>query len=158
LAARGVPVTPTTFVGPQDDIATTALPDGDLVVKPAVGAGSLDTERYVPERHDDALAHIGRLQDQGRVVMVQPYLHGVDTEGETACIHFNGAYSHAIRKGPILRPDGTTFVEGLYAAEEITAREPSEAERAVAELVLAAVPFAAPLLYARVDLVPGPDG
>ena len=43
--------------------------------------------------------------------------------------------------------------------EHITAREPSAAELEVARAVLAAVPGGADsLLYARVDLIPGPDG
>ena len=52
--------------------------------------------------------------------MVQPYLPAVDHDGETALVFFAGELSHAVRKGPILRPDGTVFVEGLYAEEEIT--------------------------------------
>jgi hypothetical protein len=50
-------------------------------------------------------------------------------------------------------------VDGLYKVEEFSAREPSPAERAVAGRALAAVPGGADrLLYARVDLIPGPDG
>ncbi len=45
---------------------------------------------------------------------------------------------------------------GLYKLEDITPRVPTDAERAVARQVLAAAP--ADLLYARVDLIPGPDG
>jgi hypothetical protein len=44
----------------------------------------------------------------------------------------------------------------LYRREEISHREPSAAEHAAAHRVLAAVP--GDLLYARVDLIPGPDG
>jgi hypothetical protein len=48
---------------------------------------------------------------------------------------------------------------GLYRPERITARQPSPAQAKVAEKVLAAIPGgAAGLLYARVDLIPGPDG
>jgi hypothetical protein len=50
-------------------------------------------------------------------------------------------------------------VEGLYKAEAIKAREPSRAERALADQVLAAMPSSlSPLLYARVDVIPGSDG
>jgi hypothetical protein len=50
-------------------------------------------------------------------------------------------------------------VEGLYKAERIDPRTATDTERAVAEKVLAAVPGGADqLLYARVDLIPGPDG
>ena len=70
----------------------------------------------------------------------------------------DGAYSHAIRKGPILQP-GTGFVETLYAPEDISPRTPSDAERALAERVLDATPGGRDALtYARVDLLPRPSG
>ena len=54
---------------------------------------------------------------------------------------------------------GAGFVEGLFAVEEITPREPSEKERAVAEAVLDAVPMGRnALTYARVDLVKSDAG
>jgi hypothetical protein len=88
--------------------------------------------------------------------MIQPYLSAVDTRGETALVYLGGTFSHAIRKGALL--DGPDVgVEGLYKPETITAREPSPAELAVGDQVLAAVPDGTDLLYARVDLIPGPD-
>lgn len=163
LADAGVPVVPTTWVTPGETWSPPA--DGEYVVKPAVSAGSKDTGRYdlADEEHRRlAAAHVARLQAAGRLVMVQPYLAAVDTVGETALIYFAGpaglAYSHAIRKGPMLTgPD--TCVAGLYKEEKIEARTPTAAERAAAERVLAAVPGGSGgLLYARVDLIPGPDG
>lgn len=156
LARAGVAVTPTTWIEPGDPIQ---LPAGEIVVKPAISAGARDTARYAPDLHGEARAHVARLQAQGRTVMVQPYLAKVDAEGETALLFFGGAFSHAIRKGPILLPGTTSMVEGLFAKEDIRAREPSAAERALAERTLDAVPGGrAELLYARVDVVPGPDG
>jgi hypothetical protein len=50
-------------------------------------------------------------------------------------------------------------VDGLYKPEEFAAREPTAAERDCAARALAAVPGGADrLLYARVDLIPGPAG
>jgi hypothetical protein len=90
--------------------------------------------------------------------MLQPYMAHVDDAGETALLYIGGRFSHAIRKGAML--DGPDLgVAGLYKEERIDPRTPSAAEHAVAEQVLAAVPGGtADLLYARVDLVPGPDG
>ena len=83
---------------------------------------------------------------------------GVDDEGETALVYLGGSFSHAVRKSALLRP-GQPPGQDLYLAEEITAREPTPSEHAVAERALAAVPGnGADLLYARVDLLPGPDG
>jgi O-ureido-D-serine cyclo-ligase len=158
LAAAGVPVPPTRFLHPGDDVAESLADAGEVVVKPAIGAGSIDTQRYLAERGAEAIAHAERLLADGRDILVQPYLGAVDDHGETAVVLFGGELSHAIRKGPILRPDGTVFVEGLYAEEQITARAPTPEELAVARAALAAVPRVhGPLAYARVDIAPGPD-
>ncbi|MEU6075300.1 hypothetical protein [Micromonospora sp. NPDC047074] len=163
LSAAGVPAVPTTWVGPGESWRPGER--GEYVVKPAVSVGSRDTGRYDladPEHRDLAAAHVRRLSDAGRLTMVQPYLDAVDTAGETALLFLAGpdgpAFSHAIRKGPMLAgPDLGT--EGLFRPEEIAARAATPAQLAVAERALAAVPGGARrLLYARVDLIPGPDG
>jgi glutathione synthase/RimK-type ligase-like ATP-grasp enzyme len=148
LAAAGVPTVPTAWVAPGDPYAP---PAGEHVVKPTVSAGARDTARYAPG--EDSTGHVRRLQGQGRTAMVQPYLEAVDEDGETALLFVDGALSHAARKAPVLVPD-------LADPEdvEITARTPSDGERAVAERALAALPFDEPLLYARVDLLPSPNG
>ena len=155
LAAAGLPVVVTTWVGPGDAYE---VPTVEHVVKPAVSGGSKDTARYRPGEEDASRAHVTALQAQERLVMVQPYLRAVDEVGETGLLFLDGRFSHAIRKGAILRPGGA-LVTGLYAEEAIEAREPSAAERELAEVVLDALPYPrAELLYARVDLVPGADG
>ncbi len=161
LAAAGVPVVPTQFVDPGTDVAAWRPPAGEsgFVVKPAVSAGSRDTMRYRAGSDEAARAHVGRLLAAGRTVMVQPYLDAVDDLGETALLYFDGVFSHAIRKGPLLKPevDGARVAD-LYLAEDISPRAPSAEELATAERALAAVPGAQAPTYARVDLVPGPDG
>ncbi len=64
-----------------------------------------------------------------------------------------------MRKGPLLTP-GMDLVGDLFLQEEMSPREPSDAERELADAVLAAVPagLGEDLLYARVDLLPSPDG
>ena len=155
LAKRGVPVIESHFLAPGDDPAT--LPDlEEFVVKPTVGAGSRDAQRYLRRERDAAVAHAKRLLDQDRHVLVQPYLKAVDEQGETALLFFDGQFSHAIRKGPLLkRGEGST--QALFAAEKIQSRTPSAAEHEVAAKVLAALPFEMPV-YARVDLLPSADG
>jgi hypothetical protein len=158
LARAGVPIVPTTWIGAGEAFTP---PPGEYVIKPAVSAGSKDTGRYQPADADLARAHIARLQEAGRLVMVQPYLPAVDSYGETALLFFASPqtgrleFSHAIRKGPMLAGPDTGF-DGLYVPEAITARVPGDAEHEVARRVLAAAPEG--LLYARVDLIPGPDG
>lgn len=155
LDGAGVPTVPTTFVLPGESFA---LPqDAEVVVKPVISAGAKDTARYADSDAAGARAHADRLLADGRAVMIQPYQKAVDSAGETAVIHLGGVYSHSARKGPILMR-GNGLADDLFAPEEITPREPSGQERAVASRALEALPFAASdLLYARVDLVPGDD-
>jgi O-ureido-D-serine cyclo-ligase len=159
LARAGVPVVPSMFVEPGGNAA--AIVDAllalhsaarDIVVKPAVGAGSRDAQRHVRGDRDAIIAHIQRLLGKNRSVLLQPYLDHVDEHGETALLFFDGVFSHAIRKGPLLKrgEDSTT---GLYAEETIAPRTPSADELSVAQSALAAMPFGQPLLYARVDLI-----
>ena len=156
LARARVPVVPTAWLEPGQP---PVLPEWDeLVVKPAVSAGARDTARYRAAARADAVVHAASLLGDGRVVMVQPYVADVDRAGETALVFIGGEYSHAIAKGPILRP-GAGPVEGLFAPEEIEPRTATAAERELAEAVLAAVPGGAEgLLYARVDVVIDGDG
>ena len=159
LAAAGVPVVPTSWVEPGDTWAPPV--DGDWVIKPAVSAGSKDTGRYDladPSHRELAITHVARLQQANRLVMIQPYLPAVDSYGETAALYIDRAYSHSIRKGPLLEgPDlGET---GLYKEETVSVRLPTPAELKVAEAALAAVPGGSDrLLYARIDMIPGADG
>ncbi|MER7592290.1 hypothetical protein ABTW72_32570 [Micromonospora sp. NPDC127501] len=164
LSAAGVPTVPTSWIEPGEGWQLPAE-TGEYVLKPAVSAGSQDTGRYDladPEHRDLAAAHVRRLSEAGRVTMVQPYLRAVDTEGETALLFLAGpdglAFSHAIRKGPMLSgPD--LGPDGLYKTEEISASTARPEQLAVAEQTLATVPGGTrQLLYARVDLIPGPDG
>jgi O-ureido-D-serine cyclo-ligase len=157
LASAGVPTVPSTFVEPDEDAAAKldaflARSGDEFVVKPSVGAGSRDAQRYARSERESAIEHAQRLLDANRSVLLQPYLARVDAHGETALLFFDGRFSHAIRKGPLLRR-GEGPTRALFAAEHITPREASADEIAVAERTLAAIPFAKPLLYARVDLI-----
>lgn len=172
LARAGVPVVPTRFVEPGEDPgkALAAFLSGEaaglsagrpqsfdeFVVKPAIGAGSRDAARYGRAQAAAAQHHVGRLVDADRSVMLQPYLGRVDHSGETALLYFGGEYSHAIRKGPLLRADAP-LVAGLFAPEDIRPREPAAAEFAVATAALAAIPFDPPV-YARIDLLQDEEG
>ncbi len=157
LARAGVPTVPTTFVEAGGD-ADAALSQflaqracAELVVKPVVGAGSRDTRRHTREATAGILGHLQPLVAAGRSVMLQPYLPGVDTHGETALVYIAGRFSHAVRKGPLL-PPGAPPTDALFAPEEITPRTPAAEELAIGERVLTMLPFGE-LLYARVDLI-----
>jgi hypothetical protein len=157
LADAGVPVVPTAWAASRDELPAALDRWDDVVVKPTVSAGARDTARFRPGERDAAGGLAGRILASGRSVMVQPYLARLDADGETGLVYLDGAFSHAFRKGALLA--GAALGPGLYAEEEIEPRVPTAAQRAVADAVLAATADrtgGAPL-YARVDLVPGPD-
>jgi glutathione synthase/RimK-type ligase-like ATP-grasp enzyme len=162
LSKAGVAIVPSTFVEPGEDAGRAiqtflaSHANAEIVVKPAIGAGSRDTARHRRGELGPAVAHVRRLLDAHRSVLLQPYLERVDRDGETALMFFEGRFSHAIRKGPLLPPGGTATT-GLFAAETITPRVPGADEMRLAEQVVAAVPFGAPL-YARIDLIRGDKG
>jgi O-ureido-D-serine cyclo-ligase len=163
LEKSGVAIVPSKFIEIGDDASAridtflTQHACDEFVVKPSVGAGSRDAQRYMRTQRDEAVAHARRLLGAKRSVLLQPYLDRVDEYGETALIFFDGRFSHAIRKGALLRKnEGPT--RALFAAEHISAREPTATERALADKVLSSLPFADALLYARVDLIQDADG
>jgi hypothetical protein len=164
LAAKGISVVPTTWLQPGDSWRVPRTGE-QRVVKPAVSLAALDTGRYDFSDHEHrrlAYAHVRRLQQAGRVVMIQPYVAHIETEGETSLVFIAGCFSHAVRKAPVLDgPDcgiDRRFVpDGGVDPQPCT---PSPAQLDVAERALNAVPGGGrhDLLYARVDVVPGDDG
>jgi glutathione synthase/RimK-type ligase-like ATP-grasp enzyme len=138
LAARGVPVVPTTLVerGATADLAAIAAPR--IVIKPEVGADSLDAAVFAPD--DPAAArHLASITARG-AALVQPYVRSVDDYGERAMVWIDGALSHAIRKSPRFTGDDERVTGPVAIADD---------ERAVAIAALA--PYG-DLLYARIDL------
>jgi hypothetical protein len=149
LAAAGLATVATTVSAPGE--AWNAPDAPEYVVKPAVGAGSRGARRYLARDLRAARAHAASLHAEGRDVITQPYLADVDTYGETAMIYFEGVFSHAVRKGPLLAL-GHDSDPDLFLAEEKSVRAASVAERALADQVLAWLAPRNPL-YARVDLI-----
>ena len=156
LAAAGIPTVPTWWIehgGVADALADAWSQCEELVVKPVISAGSKDTRRFARDEAALANALARQILDSGRKVMAQPYVPSVNDYGETALLYFGGEFSHAIRKGPLLRV-GDDVAAGLFRLEAVDPRIPTERERATGERVLAALPFSREsLAYARVDLV-----
>lgn len=158
LDGVGIAVVPTTWIAPGDRVEEIALPRGEIVIKPAISAGGQHTCRYAADEHGAARKHADRLLRAGRSVMVQPYFASVDVEGETGLVFFDGEFSHAFRKGAVLR-DPTLAPGGLWASETIHPRDPRADELALAARTLDALAWpAGELLYARVDVVRDQEG
>jgi glutathione synthase/RimK-type ligase-like ATP-grasp enzyme len=161
LTTVGVPIVPTAFARPGE---RTEFPAdvGEFVVKPSVGAGSRGAGRFSADDTAAAAAHTAHLHAAGRTVLVQPYVDAVDEAGETALIYIDGRFSHAVRKAAMLPAGVAHPVQGweLYIEEQIEPQLPDAAELAVGSAALEAVRdrFGGDPLYARVDLLPTPDG
>lgn len=143
LAARGVPVIPTTLVERGAELL--AVPRERIVIKPEVGAGSLNARVFAPG-DPAALAHCAAITARG-AALVQPYIASVEDYGERSLIWIDGELSHAIRKSPRLSGDTESVTGPMPIADD---------ERAVALAALA--PIADQILYARCDLVRGANG
>lgn len=166
LGALSVPTVPTSYVVPGG-----AVPElrGEVVVKPTVSAGGRDTGRFDPDHHDEARALVTAITEGGRVAMVQPYVEGVDADGETAVVFLGGDVSHVLHKKPVLReqgpaalldPDDPSSEAAIMHDEDlVTAGEASEPFLDLARATYADIAgrFGAPL-FVRVDMVPGPAG
>jgi glutathione synthase/RimK-type ligase-like ATP-grasp enzyme len=145
LSTRGVAVLPTELVlqGSSRSVAAIRAERGwhDLVIKPAVSAGSRATRRFAASELAAAHAHLrGLLEHED--ALVQPYVPEIATRGERSLVWIDGELTHAVRKAA--RFDGQA--EGISIALDVTGEERALAHRAVAAV-------AKPLFYARVDLV-----
>jgi hypothetical protein len=155
LAVAGLPVLESEFFTPDEVVH---LPAGEVVVKPAVGAGSVGAGRFTD--HRAARRHAARLQEAGSTVLVQPYDARVE-DGETALVFLAGEQSHAFTKGPILRAPGERPAfdgSGTFAEEVLAPADPDLEVWEVGHAALAAAAehlgiTPADLLYARVDLI-----
>jgi len=153
VAAQGHRIVPTEFFAVGE---VARFPNTDFVVKPCVGAGSIDAERFSADQVDSATAHVKRLHQANRDAMVQPYIQSVDEMGERAVIFIDGEFSHAMTKGAMLNttPDER---DKLFRREQMSRAEVEPEALKVAQGILASGGFEN-LLYARVDLVHDGEG
>jgi hypothetical protein len=145
-------VVPTEHVpqGPAFDLVSCCRARGweDVVIKPAIGASSKGAARFAAA--DLAIAgqaHLDLLLAGGDALL-QPFQAAVESERERSLVFLGGVFSHAFSKPAFLRGIGDGCGEVLH--------RPTAQERTVAARVLAAAP--GPVAYARVDIVPTPDG
>lgn len=148
LEAKGHRIVPTTFC---DVGERAAFPNSRFVVKPTVGAGSMDADQYGPDEHDRAFEHVARLHGSGRDAMIQPYVSSIDTAGERALVFIDGQLSHALTKGAMLNV-AEVDRHALFRREQMSNASPEAESLAFAEGMLAD-PLFEDLLYARADLV-----
>lgn len=132
------------------------FPDVNFVVKPTVGAGSMDAEKYDVNDRANALDHVRRLHEFGRDAMIQPYVTSVDEVGERALVFIDGAYSHAMAKGAMLHVNQLNR-HARFRREQVHLVEADRGAVTFAESVMGDETLRG-LLYGRVDLVRLDDG
>jgi hypothetical protein len=149
LALRGVAVPHTRWTDrlTQGELAQVFEQTGadELIVKPAVSGGAWKTRRM---RRGDVVE-----EAPGTSMLIQTYLPTIESEGETSLLYFGGRLSHAVNKRPV---DGEFRVQEEFGGLYTLLSPPPAAAVALAEQVLAAID--APLLYARIDMVPDAEG
>lgn len=152
LAQSGAPSIPTLWHDDPGEADIRAAFDhfgcDRVVVKRRVGAGALGQFSF--SRGDPAL-HGWRM---GHAAMIQPFLPAIVSEGELSLIFIDGRFSHALMK---CAAPGDYRIQSLYGGIEVPT-VPSAADRAQGEAVMAMLPFDAPPLYTRIDMVRGLDG
>lgn len=174
LARRGVSCVPTEVVAPAEEKgAAAAEADArpiltslarrrgwlDVVVKPAVAASAFGARRFAGAAlSDHGEAHLQTLLVHG-AVLVQPYVSALEHTPERSLVYIDGRFAHAFTK-----PAFSTNATGTTEARLYT---PTVEEQTLADATLAAAratltdpshAFDGELLYARVDIVPTPDG
>lgn len=167
LTALGVNCAPFTFCENETEVkdAIRRCRSERVIVKPTISVGSRNTGLF---SYDDehALQLASEILGLGKVVMVQPAVGAVQDGAERGLVFFNGVFSHAIRKGPILKVGGG-YLGGTYT-EDITAATASPNEIHLGEVLMKSIvrigktrgwePEAAHPLYARVDVVTDESG
>jgi hypothetical protein len=166
LEAHGVSIVPTVVASSLSEVRAAAdRIGGRIVTKPNIGAGSWAT--HITSADDPKLPeYAAEVLDAGKLVLVEPEVPQITAGGEHGLLFFDGEYSHAITKGPILAEDGG-YLGGEYS-EDITPAMPSEAEielawrcsRAIATIAAErgwALGANTTPLYARYDIVTGND-
>jgi glutathione synthase/RimK-type ligase-like ATP-grasp enzyme len=155
LVNRGVPAVPTVVLpaGPPARLPALLAEHGwtDVILKAAVAQTGRYLLRVTPGSMAAGQRHLDRLQPH-EDMLLQPFLPGVMRDGEVSMVFIEGEFSHAVRKRAA---PGEFRVHDDFGGTVEPAR-PTAAELAVAMRAVTSV--AEPLLYARIDLVPGPGG
>lgn len=161
LAEAGIPTVETTVIEPGDEVQFPV--GGEFLVKPAYSSGSYDIGRFdasFDQQQRLATAHATRLLERGPI-LIQPYHSRVDVYGQTGLVYLRGVFSHAFKRHA--RIDRALASVGSPRSVRIGPRVPLDVEYELADATASAVPAilgitADRLLYARYDMVPGPDG
>jgi len=130
-----------------------------VVLKPCIGAAARDCFVVTPDNYWQILQAFPLIKHQ-RSFLLQPFLPSIMEEGEWSCIFLHHAFSHAVWKLP---KSGDWRVQDELGGQTQSLDAPSDI-RALAEQTFSSLlrllhkkfdeePY---LLYARIDIMPGP--
>lgn len=151
LESAGIPIVPTAWVGAGQRVALEELMSRrgweDVVIKPAIGAGSHMTRRVGIAR---AAGHGQQFLEEVAArgdVLIQPFLESVVSAGERAIVWIDGEFTHQVVKRPRYHGED----------EQVSAAgRPADGDLELAQRALSGI--GSGLLYARVDIVDDAQG
>ncbi|MBM4777357.1 MAG: hypothetical protein GQE15_06600 [Archangiaceae bacterium] len=148
LDALGVPTVPTEFFTPArlDEVPAVLSRRGwsRAVLKPSFTANAYGAQRFEATTVEAVVAE-AKQHPVDSEWMLQPYVDGIERDGEWSLVFFSGRFSHAVRKQP---KAGDYRVQPDHGGQSLLSEPPSLVVEAATRIVLTAVPEA---LYARVD-------
>lgn len=155
LEARGVAIVPShwhdALTADMIDSFFDAWRSACIIVKPVVSTNANDTFLLTRDLDGDTRQALLRTF-RARGFMVQPFIGGIQAEGEFSLFYIGGAFSHAIRK----TPKAADFRVQEEHGARIVAVDPEQRLIDCADSVLARVDPAP--VYARCDFVRDDDG
>lgn len=122
-----------------------------IIVKPVVSTNATDTHLLTRETARDSEKQLLHTFSD-RALVAQPFIENIQTEGEFSLFYFGNKYSHAIQKIPKAHDFRVQEEHGA----DIKAIRPEPELVKCADRILKLVQPAP--VYARCDLVRGPDG
>ncbi len=153
LEEAGVAVTPTVWLKRGETVDLDALMRhrnwDRVVIKPTISANANETHVLSSDMPGNAQAALDLLA-RNHDVMIQPYLHSFESEGERSYIFFGGVFSHSVCRPSTLQ----SAPRGFDLAIPILPATGPEFE--LANFALSKLPTTP--LYARVDVATNNDG
>ncbi len=151
----GIRIPETVFLDAQTDLVDVEEPltalhlsdEDQAVLKPAWGGSGTGVELLTRATARDVAGRF-RAALPDRPLLIQRFLSGIASSGETSMVFIEGVFSHAILKRPAPDEFRTNLLFAPPPPEAIT---PPDEPLAIGRRILEMLPGDAPPLYARID-------
>ncbi len=150
LEKAGIKIIPTLFIEAhsQSNLERffTHFENEELVIKPVVSAGGIDTYR-VSRKGAVEFEHKFQELLSTKAMIIQPFEKSIQTQGELSFVIIDGRFTHAVQK---TAKTGEFRIQDEYGGQ-VVPYTANAVEKAFAEKIMKAYPE--PVHYARVDAV-----